>query len=527
MNSHKTKHVIIVGGGIAGLSAAYYLQAQTETPLKITLLERANYWGGKIITERIDDFVIEGGPDTFIVTKPWAVQLCKELGISERLRGTNPNTKNTYILHKDQLMPIPGGLTMMIPTEFGPMLRSRLLSWPAKMRMGIDFFIPPAKQNNDESLGTFVTRRLGREAYEHLIEPLMSGIYAGDGDQLSLAATLPYLRDLEEKHGGLVKGALAVRRKRGKSSNGKAAPGSRSIFLTPLTGLAEIVEALVDNLQKAAVDLRLSTAVQSVVHFDSGFCVDLTSGEQLLADAVILATPAYVSANLVASIDKDLAAGLATIDYVSTATVTFAYPESQLPRALDGYGYVIPRSAGRSALACTWTSTKFPHRAPDGYALIRVFIGRAGQEDEIPWDDVSLEKIAKEELALTLGITAKPSVTRIFRWEKAMPQYNIGHLARLERLDNILEKYSGLALAGNGYRGIGIPDCIHSGQLAVENILDTLKDKSAVEKQQTLCGPSRPLAVSRFSLRAVWDLIFMMSMTTVILIMCFPGVRWF
>ncbi len=481
MNSHKTKHVVIVGGGIAGLSAAYYLQAQTGVPLKITLLESANYWGGKIVTDRINDFVIEGGPDTFIVTKPWAVQLCKELGISERLRGTNPNIKNTYILHKDDLMPIPGGLTMMIPTEFGPMLRSRLLSWPAKMRMGIDFFIPPVAQNHDESLGAFVTRRLGREAYEHLIEPLMSGIYAGDGDKLSLAATLPYLRDLEEKYGGLVKGALAVRRKRAKSSNGKATSGSRSIFLTPLTGLAEIVEALVDNLQKAAVDLSLGVTVQRVVQFEAGFCVDLASGEKLMADAVILATPAYVSAELLTSLDKDLAARLDMIDYVSTATVTFAYPESELPRALDGYGYVIPRSAGRAALACTWTSTKFPHRAPEGYALIRVFIGRAGQEDEIPWDDAGLEKIAKEELALTLGITAEPSITRIFRWEKAMPQYNMGHLARLERLDTILEKYPGLALAGNGYRGIGIPDCIHSGQLAVEKILGAV-----INKQQTV-----------------------------------------
>ncbi|MBG7609749.1 MAG: protoporphyrinogen oxidase, partial [Anaerolineae bacterium] len=256
MKSRKTKHVVIVGGGIAGLSAAYYLSKDSKAPIKITLLESANYWGGKIVTDRTDDFVIEGGPDTFVVTKPWAVQLCEQLGIKERLRGTNPNTKNTFILHHDQLVPIPGGLTMMIPTEFGPMLRSRLLSWPAKMRMGLDFLISPAARNGDETLGAFVTRRLGRQAYEHLIEPLMSGIYAGDGDQLSLAATLPYLRDLEENHGGLVKGALAVRRERAKARVGKAAPGPRSIFLTPLTGLAEIVEALLADLEKSNVDLQ-------------------------------------------------------------------------------------------------------------------------------------------------------------------------------------------------------------------------------------------------------------------------------
>jgi len=476
MNSRKTKHVVIVGGGIAGLSAAYYLSKQAEGPIKISVLESADYWGGKIVTERKHDFVIEGGPDTFVVTKPWALQLCKELGIDERLRGTNPNTKNTYILHRDQLLPIPGGLTMMIPTEFGPMLRSRLLSWPAKMRMGLDFLISPAAQNGDESMGAFVTRRLGRQAYEHLIEPLMSGIYAGDGDKLSLAATLPYLRDLEVEYGGLVKGALALRRKRAQARAGQPVPGSRSIFLTPLTGLAEIIEALVDSLQKDAVDLRLGTAVRGVVQVVSGFQVELASGEQLAADALILATPAYISAELLGGIDDDLAAELRAIDYVSTATVTFAYPETDLPRPLDGYGYVIPRTAGRKALACTWTSTKFPHRAPEGQALIRVFIGRAGQEDQIPWDDAGLEKIAKEELALTLGITAEPSITRIFRWEKAMPQYNVGHPARLERIDAALDNFPGLALAGNGYRGIGIPDCINSGQLAVEKILGAVSN---------------------------------------------------
>ena len=482
MKSRKTKHVVIVGGGIAGLSAAYYLSKDSKAPIKITLLESANYWGGKIVTDRTDDFVIEGGPDTFVVTKPWAVQLCEQLGIKERLRGTNPNTKNTFILHHDQLVPIPGGLTMMIPTEFGPMLRSRLLSWPAKMRMGLDFLISPAARNGDETLGAFVTRRLGRQAYEHLIEPLMSGIYAGDGDQLSLAATLPYLRDLEENHGGLVKGALAVRRERAKARVGKAAPGPRSIFLTPLTGLAEIVEALLADLEKSNVDLQLGADVLSVNHRDSFYSVDLANGDHYFADAVIMATPAFVSADLLAAIDGDLATELNSIEYVSTATVTFAYPESALPQPLDGYGYVIPRSAGRKALACTWTSTKFPHRAPRGYALIRVFVGRAGQEDEIPWDQAGLERIAREELALTLNIIAEPSLTRIFRWEKAMPQYNVGHLARLSRIDSVLESFPRLALAGNGYRGIGIPDCIHSGQVAAEKILRSFKNNILEEE---------------------------------------------
>ena len=231
--------LIVVGGGIAGLSAAYHA-LKSNPDLRIVLLEAGDRWGGKISTDRVDGFVIEGGPDTFLATKPWAVNLCKELGLEPRLHGTNPEKRNTYVLHKGKLRPLPDGLAMMIPTRFAPMIRTGLLTWPEKARMGLDFFLPPAALNGDESLGAFVSRRLGRAAYEHLIEPLMSGIYAGDGDQLSLNSTFPYLRDLEINHGGLVKGALAMRKK--MSRNGQKAPGSRSAFLTPTTGLAEIVD---------------------------------------------------------------------------------------------------------------------------------------------------------------------------------------------------------------------------------------------------------------------------------------------
>jgi oxygen-dependent protoporphyrinogen oxidase len=474
--------LIVIGGGIAGLASAYYAVKKSGGEAAVTLLEKADYWGGKIITDRVrnavpgGDFVIEGGPDTFVVTKPWAVQLCKELGITGRLRGTNPDHKKTYILKNDTLHELPGGLTMMIPTEFGSMLRTGLLSWPAKARMGMDFLLPPVSENGDESLGHFVTRRLGRSAYENLIEPLMSGIYAGDGDRLSLQATLPYLRDLELKHGGLVKGALAARRARSQRAhqNGKSGdstPGSRSIFLTPITGLAELVEALIDYLANAGVVLSLETSVREVVSSQDGYNLHLTNGELLPSRNLILATPAYISGDLIAGFAPDLAAELHAIEYVSTATVTLAYHESGLPRPLDGYGYVIPRREGRHALACTWSSTKFPHRAPDGYALLRVFVGRAGQEADIPWDDAGLLGVAQGELRRTLGITTHPLLTRIFRWDKAMSQYNIGHPARLERIDSRLDSHPGLALAGNGYRGIGIPDCIHSGELAVDRVL--------------------------------------------------------
>jgi len=465
------KQLVIIGGGIAGLSAAYYalqkLKEQTA-PIQVSVLEADDQWGGKIRTDRVilDDgqFIIEGGPDTFLATKPWAVNLCKELGLSERLHGTNPQQKNTYVLYRDHLLDLPDGLAMMIPTNIQAILKSRLISWPGKVRMGVDFLLPAAQPNGDESLGTFISRRLGREAYENLIEPLMSGIYAGDGDRLSLASTFPYLRDLELKYGSLARGALEMRRK----SVGKAVQGSRSAFLTPTNGLAEIIEALVAYLEANQVDMRLQTTVTKLSKSGSKYQVQLETGVTLAADAVVLATPAYVSGNLLAEIDRELASTLTKIPYVSTATISLAYRQSDLPRPLNGYGYVIPRRSDRRALACTWTSTKFPHRTPNGYALLRVFVGRAGQEETLPRDEAELVALAREELKLTLGIVAEPIVSRVFIWENSMPQYNLGHPKILEQITRRLENLPGLALAGNGYRGIGIPDCIHSGELASE-----------------------------------------------------------
>ncbi|MEO8356450.1 MAG: protoporphyrinogen oxidase [Chloroflexota bacterium] len=459
--------IVIIGGGIAGLSAAYY--ARKNIPdAHVTMIESNSYWGGKITTERVPfedrQFIIEGGPDTFLATKPWGVALCKELGLGDRLHGTNPNQKNTYVLNKGRLLPLPDGLAMMIPTNVEAILKTRLVSWFGKARMGLDFIQPAKSLSGDESLGAFVSRRLGREAYENLIEPLMSGIYAGDGDQLSLASTFPYLRDLEIKYGSLARGALEMRKK----SNGQAVQGSRSAFLTPTTGLAEIVEKLVERLTSESADLRLNTRASRISNIDSRYYVELEKDSTLEADSVILATPAYVSGTLIFSIDPELASTLQSIRYASTATVSLAYRLSDVPRALDGYGYVIPRREGRKALACTWTSTKFPHRAPDGYALIRVFVGRAGQD--IPWDENELLALAREELKRTLGITAGPILSRVFMWDRAMPQYNLGHPEILKRIDAALENHPGLALAGNGYRGIGIPDCIHSGELAVDII---------------------------------------------------------
>jgi len=460
----------IIGGGIAGLSAAYYATKKAKEqniPLELTLLEADSHWGGKIKTDRVEGFVIEGGPDTFLATKPWAVNLCNELGIGERLHGTNPEAKNTYVLHKNRLVSLPEGLAMMIPGKVMPMLKTPLLTPPQKLRIGLDFILPVKKGDTDESLGNFITRRLGRATYENLIEPLMSGIYAGDGDKLSLQSTFSYLRDFERKYGSLSLGAIKAYRARTKAQKNH---GSRSVFLTPTTGLAEMAEAIVAYLEENGADLRLNTPVSRITFHDSRYQVELMDGSRLQTDSVILATPAFVSGDLLASPLPEPAEALKSIPYVSTATVSLAYKLTDLPRPLDGYGYVIPRSAGREALACTWTSTKFPHRAPEGYALLRVFIGRAGQENDISWNDDGLLKIARNEIKETLGITAESIVSRVFVWENAMPQYNLGHPDILTQIDATLDPIPTLALAGNGYRGIGIPDCIHSGELAVDKI---------------------------------------------------------
>lgn len=467
--------IIIIGGGIAGLSAAYFAKKNTSHA-HVTVIESGSHWGGKITTDRVPfedgQFIIEGGPDSFLATKPWGVALCKELGLDDRLHGTNPNKKNTYVLNKGRLLPLPEGLTMMIPSDIPSIMRSNLISWFGKARMALDFLLP-AKNVNDESLGAFVSRRLGREAYENLIEPLMSGIYAGDGNQLSLASTFPYLRDLELKYGSLVRGALQMRRQ----SNGKAVQGSRSAFLTLSTGLAEIVETLVETLKTNNVDLRLNARALRITKRDLHYSVELEDATTLDSDSVILATPAYISGVLLASFDSELASTVKSIPYASTATVSLAYPLSDVPRELDGYGYIVPRYEGRTSLACTWTSTKFPHRAPEGYVLIRVFVGRAGQD--IPWNENELLKLAKEELNLTLAVTAEPLISRVFMWNKAMPQYNLGHPEILNRIDAALENHPGLALAGNAYRGIGIPDCIHSGELAIEKVTRDLSQEPA------------------------------------------------
>ncbi len=476
--------VAVIGGGIAGLSTAYYLSNKAKEQgkqISITLIESEDYWGGKIKTVQQDGFVVEGGPDAYLITKPWMKTLCQELGLADGLQGTNPENSQTFILKKGKLTSIPTGLTMTIPTEFGPMIKTRLMNWPQKIRMGFDFIIPSKKENGDESLAGFISRRLGRAAYDSLVGPLLSGIYAGDGDQLSLQSTFPNLREMEIEHGGLIKGALALRKKRARMakqrSNGNKSPAkhSRSIFETHKSGLNTIVDAIVKKLKDNGVDLRLNTKVSHLEKSESSYQVILDGGETINADALVLATPAYVSGILLEDISPKTANDLNDIHYVTTATVSLAFRDEDLPDPLDGYGYIIPQQEDSKALACTWTSSKWNHRAAKGYALVRVFVGRIQDADTLPTDEDALVELALSEIRQTMGLTAEPVHMWVFRWEKAMPQYNVGHPERLQRIENAIMKIPDLVLAGNGYRGIGMPDCINSGIKAAEKILELSK----------------------------------------------------
>jgi protoporphyrinogen/coproporphyrinogen III oxidase len=467
-------HVVVLGGGITGLAAAHRLlqvHAEATPGLRVTLVEADDHLGGKIVTERLDGFVIEGGPDSFLATKPRGIGLCAELGFGEhpplpgqrQLQGVRPQRRRAFVLWRGRLHDLPEGLSGLVPTRLAPLARSSLLSPLGKTRVALDYLLPTRREPGDESLGGFIRRRLGREAWERLVEPLMAGIYAADGDQLSLAATFPQLREAERRYGGLIKGVLAARR---LAPSPTSVPGSP--FLTPAGGLGDLVHALESRLRDAEVRLVLGSPATTVTSSGSGFDVRLAAGGAIRADAVIVATPAYAAADLLAELDPILAKDLAEIPHASTAIVTLAYRREEILHPLDGHGYVIPRAEGSPILACTWSSRKWAGRAPEGWELIRVFIGRAGQEDALAADDDTLVALAVQEVGTRLGVTEPASLTRVRRWPRGMPQYLLGHPERVARIEAGQSKHGGLYLAGNAFHGVGLPDCIASGERAAD-----------------------------------------------------------
>lgn len=460
--------MVVVGGGIAGLSAAYALSQSGSPPVACTLVEADSRLGGKILTEQADGFVIEGGPDSFLSQKPWGLELCRKLGLEDRLIGTNPDARRTFVYSRGCLEELPEGLALGFPARLGPFLRSGLLSWPAKLRLGAEIFVPRRREEGDESLGGFFRRRLGHEALERIIEPLMTGIYAGDAEQLSIQATFPRFPEMEREHGSIVRSMLGARRKQRASEKGEAPRWTP--FVTLRGGLSELVRALAGRLSEVPVCLgRRVRAIRARAE-GAGYEVLLEGEPPLAADALVLATPAFDGALLLEPLDGTLATLLRGIPYASTATVTLGYRREGFSHDLDGYGFVIPRIERRVLLASTWSSSKWDHRAPDGSVLIRSYIGGAGREAVMERSDEELLEVVRADLRHVMGVTAEPVLARVFRWPRAMPQYLVGHMDRLAAIEERLTRLPGVFVTGAAYRGVGIPDCIRDGLGAAERV---------------------------------------------------------
>jgi oxygen-dependent protoporphyrinogen oxidase len=449
--------VAVVGGGIAGLAAARRLEV-LASDAEVLLVERDAMPGGKLRTEHVDGFVIEAAPDSFLSRKERGVGLCEELGLRDELVGRRPEHHRTFVRVGDELHPLPEGLTGMIPTSLDAIEASQLLSPEGKARFAAEVDMSARRGHDDESIGAFVSRRFGREAYEALVEPLMTGIYGGDGDQLSLQATFPQLRVLELEHGSLLRGLSAP------------APTELPPFVSLRDGMGTLVDTLRDTFERT--ELVTSREAVRVLAGDAGYRVVLAGGETHAADGVVVATPAYVTADLLVDLDPELAAQHRAIPYASSVVVTLAFSRADVV-PLDGYGYLVPRAEGRDVLACTWSSQKWEGRSPDDCVLLRVYAGRFGGRDLTEDADADLVALAREELAF-LGVTAEPILQRVQRWPWGMPQYVLGHPARLARIEDGLAAHPGLALAGAAYRGVGIPDCIQSGELAAESVVRAL-----------------------------------------------------
>jgi protoporphyrinogen/coproporphyrinogen III oxidase len=465
--------VVVVAGGIAGLAAAHRLvelAGDAQRPLDLVVLEASDRLGGTIRTERADGFLLEAGPDSFISEKPWALALAERIGLGPRLCRTDDRFRRTYVVRGGRLRSLPEGFLLLAPTRVWPVLASDVFSWGGKLRLGLDLLLPRRASTDDESLGSFVRRRLGREALERVVQPLVGGIYTADPDRLSLAATMPRFLALEQEHRSLI---LGLRRgSRGREAH--HASGARwSLFVTLAGGMDELVTALVARLPVGAV--RLGAAATAVAPVPGGWRIQVADGASLEAHGVVLAGPAPAMGTLVAEVDPALRQLLGGIRYASSATIALAYPRAAIRHPLDGFGFVVPRVEGQRILACTFSSVKYPGRAPEGLALLRIFVGGALQADLLQQEDRALLALVQADVAPLLGITGDPILSRVWRHLHAMPQYDVGHLGRVAEIEARLHALPGLAVAGAAYRGVGIADCVHSGESAAERLHASLK----------------------------------------------------
>ena len=458
--------VAIIGGGISGLSAAFDLEQRRRSAgdVDYVLYESSPRLGGVLRTEYIQGCVVEAGPDSFVTEKPWAANLSREIGLGDQLLGSNDPDRKTYILTRGRLVEMPDGLMFMVPTKILPTGLSPLFSWRTKLRMTQELFHPPRAVNQDESVADFVERHYGREMVDRLADPLLSGVYGGDSANLSIRAVLPRFAEMERTHGSLGRAMLAARKKMSSASRKTAPP----LFTSLKNGMQHLAETLVSRLNPAS--LVTNSAVKNIAPESGNWRISWNSQSDLF-DKVILALPGLAAAEVLRETSSELASELSGIQYSSSITVGIAYDREVRQSLPPGFGFLVPRSEGKRLLAATFVHNKFPHRAPEDVALLRCFFAGSVAEEVWPMSDEQLIGIVRNELQQIIGIRSEPRFARVYRWKSAMAQYGVGHLERLNRIEAIRKQIPGLALAGNGFRGIGVPDCVRSGRDAVKLLL--------------------------------------------------------
>ncbi len=479
-NAQRRFRVAVIGGGISGLAAAHRLVelAGPTGALDLTLFEAGSRLGGVIHTERTGDYIVELGADSFITNKPAAADLCRRLGIEDRLIGTDPRYRRALVLRGGKPVPIPDGFMLMAPAKIWPVVASPLFSPWGKLRMGLEYFIPPRRaDSDDESVASFVRRRLGREALDRLVQPLVAGIYTSDPERLSLRATLPRFIEMEQRHGSLVRAARRQVLEPNEFSNGDAAAtesGARyGLFASLRNGLSELANALVRRVEQAGA-IRLNapvTAIRRQAAAADGYALTVGGGgheEDVNVDAVVIALPAGRAAELIAPLDRSLATALGEIECASSAIVATGHALADVRHPLNGSGLVVPAIEQRKILSVSFASRKFAGRAPDGKVVLRTFLGGALQPEVLAADDASLIQTVLSELRDILGVGGTPDFTIVSRHDRSMPQYHVGHIERVQQINRLAQAHPRLALAGNAYHGVGIPDCVSSGQQAAE-----------------------------------------------------------
>lgn len=452
--------VVIIGGGIAGLSAAWSLQ---NSDCHVTVLEASGSVGGKVQSQILEtpsgDAIIEMGPDGFLTRKPWAYQLAQDIGLADELVGVNDTPERIYILTPTGLQPMPQGMYLLVPTDLDAFRQSDLFTLNGKLRMAVEQYIPPKDDDDDESLAEFITRRLGAEALDKLGEPLLAGVFNADPDKQSMLATFPNFRKIEREYGSLIKGMQAIQAR-------QSTPSSDPPLVSFKHGMGTFAKALSEKL---TCNIRLNTPVQAITQTDTGYAIDL-DGETVHADKLIIATQADTASHLLKSVAPDTSRHLAKIRYSGIASVTLAYRREDVGHALDAYGVVVPSSVGVEIDGIQFASTKWDHRVPDGIALIRAFFGGPQTRHMLDHDDDTALAIVQRELAKILNITGQPLNHRLLRWEQGYPQYDVGHLDLVAQIEASLPE--GIYLAGNAYHGVGVPDTVHYSQQVAKRILD-------------------------------------------------------